>query len=78
MGLSGCGIEVVSTIMEMVKNKIIVLPTEVSLKKLEEMTKCRVQNIGMAFDHYIFPALRENGIHAHKCGKPVRIQLRNI
>ncbi len=48
-----------------------------TLKKLEELSGCRVQSIGMAFD-LIEPALKRSGIGARKCGTPVRIQLSYI
>ncbi len=74
--LTDCGYKVVKQILEMIGNNHIVLPTEISLKQLEELSRCRVQSIGMAFDHSIKPALSKNGIEARKCGKPVVIQLK--
>lgn len=74
--LSDCGHDVVKHIRLALEKKHLVLPTEVSLKKLEELTGHRVQSIGLAFDDYIKPNLLELGIQARKCGTPVIIQLK--
>lgn len=75
--LSDCGHDVVKQIMLALERKHLVLPTEVSLKKLEELTNHRVQSIGSAFDSYIKPNMLALGIEARKCGTPVIIQLKN-
>jgi len=71
MRLSDCGHKVAESILFALKNKRIVLPTEVSLKFLEESSGCRVQSIGMSFNSYILPVLKENGVNVRKCGTPV-------
>jgi hypothetical protein len=76
MKLSECGAKTVKAIMNQIEKIYIVLPTEISLKHLEELGGCSVQSIGRAFDPYIDKPLLEQGIEAVKCGKPVVIQLR--
>jgi len=76
--LSDCGLEVVTTILNEVKQKHIDLPREISLSILSEMTKCSPQSIGMAFNDYIVKPLRENGIDAKKRGTPVVIEIKKI
>jgi hypothetical protein len=78
MRLSDCGHKVVIEILSNVEKGLITLPTEFSLKRLEELTGCRVQSIGMCFDDYIYKPLLKNGISARKCGTPTVIQLREI
>lgn len=78
MRLCDVGLKVVKCILRELEDKHISCPTEISLGILEELTGCRVQDIGMAFDSYIIKTLRENGIEARKCGKPVVIQLKRI
>ena len=74
--LSDCGHDVVKQIVLALEKKHLMLPTEISLKKLEELTNHRVQSIGSAFDSYIKPNLLELDIEARKCGTPVIIQLK--
>lgn len=74
--LSDDGAKVVREILKELNDGIRVLPTEISLKDLEERTRVRAQSIGMAFDDYIYKPLLNKGIVARKCGTPVRIQLR--
>ncbi|MBI5450002.1 MAG: hypothetical protein HY940_01465 [Gammaproteobacteria bacterium] len=75
MRLSDAGQKVAKHILNEIKNKHLVLPTEVSLKRLEEECECRVQSIGMAHDDYIKPILLENNINTVKRGTPVVIYL---
>jgi len=74
MRLSVVGIKVVKAILEMVDGGLVPHSPEIPLKYLEEVTGCRVQSIGMAFDDYIKKPLEEKGIKARKCGTPVVIQ----
>lgn len=74
--LSDCGHDAVAAITHAIEKKRLVLPTEISLRKLEELTGHRVQSIGSAFDDYIKPNLLELGVNARKCGTPVVIQLK--
>ena len=76
--LSDCGHDAVAAISHAIDKKRIVLPTELSLRKLEELTGHRVQSLGSAFDDYIKPNLRELGIESRKCGTPVVIQLKKL
>lgn len=74
--LSDCGHDTVQQILLALEQKRLVLPTEVSLRKLEELTGHQVQSIGTAFDSYIKPNLQKLNIEARKCGTPVIIQLK--
>jgi hypothetical protein len=74
--LSDCGYDAVAAITHAIEKKRLALPTEISLKLLEELIGHRVQSIGSAFDHYIKPNLLELGVDARKCGSPVVIQLK--
>lgn len=76
--LSDCGHDSVAAITHAIEKKRLVLPTEISLRKLEELTGHRVQLIGSAFDDFIKPNLLELGIVARKCGTPVVVQLNKI
>lgn len=72
--LSDDGAKIVEVILNEIKQGMRTLPTEFSLKYLEEKSSVRPQNIGMAFTPYIDKPLSHNGIKAKKCGTPVRIQ----
>jgi|GEM_PF-4284514 len=76
--LSDDGAKIVNIILKEVGDGVRVLPTEVSLKDLEEKSRVRPQNIGMAFTPYIDKPLLNKGILAIKCGTPVRIKLSKI
>ena len=78
MRLSDVGQKVAKYILFEVQKKQLVLPTELSLKRLEEELGCRVQSIGMAHDDYIQPILKGNNIASRKCGKPVVMQLSHV
>ena len=74
--LSDCGHDAVVQILRAIEEKRLILPTEISLRKLEELTGHRVQSLGTAFDNYIKPNLHELAVEARKCGTPVVIQLK--
>lgn len=73
--LSDDGAKIVQEILKELSLGLRVMPTDIGLKHLEEKTRIRSQNIGMAFDDHIKPALLAHGIAASKCGKPMRIKL---
>ncbi len=75
MRLSDEGAKIVKIILEELEKGFRVLPAEFSLKDLEERSRVRPQNIGMAFYDYIAPPLLKKGIKAEKRGKPVAIRL---
>lgn len=49
--LSNDGAKIVKIMLSDLKQGIRVLPTEYGLKELEDQTRVRPQNIGMAFSH---------------------------
>ncbi len=63
-------------ILKEIEQGLRVPPTEIYLKYLEEKSRVRSQNIGMAFDPYIAKSLLKKGVKARKCGSPVVIQFR--
>ena len=76
MRLSDTGKKAAEYILTEIKAKHIIIPDEISLKYLEEKTKCRVQSIGMSYNDYIKPILLANNIISTKCGSPVVLQLK--
>jgi hypothetical protein len=74
--LSDDGAKIVQIIFDEIEQGLRVLPIEISLKSLEEKSRVRAQNIGMAFSPYIEEPLLAKGIIAKKCGSPVRIELK--
>ncbi len=76
--LSDDGAKIVKIIINELDQGLRKMPTEISLKYLEEKTRIRPQNIGMAFDFYIEKPLFAHGVIATKCGNPVRIQLKKV
>lgn len=77
MRLSDCGHKVSEIIIRRLNDKFLTIPTEISLKLLEEFTGCRVQNIGMSFELYVKPVLNKHGIEVTKKGNPVVLTLSN-
>lgn len=75
MRLTDCGEKVVIVILDAIRKNHVVLPAEMSLQRLEELSGCRAQSIGMSFDDSIKQALLKSGIKARKCGRPVVLQL---
>lgn len=78
MKIGYCGHKVSNFIKHQIDINSILLPTSLSLKYLEDSTGCRAQTIGLAYDDYIAPFLRENGINSRKTGNPVNLYLEKI
>ncbi len=57
MRLSDTGQKVAKYILTEVEKKHLIIPTEISLKRLEEELGCRVQSIGMSHNDFIEPIL---------------------
>jgi|SaaInlV_165m_DNA_1040744.scaffolds.fasta_scaffold11917_4 hypothetical protein len=70
-----CAYAVVVCIDKEIKSSCIILPEAISLKKLEELSGCRVQTIGMSYEKFIKPKLLKRGIKSQKTGKPVVLEL---
>ena len=75
---SDCGIDVTQYVLELIRDKLLVLPDEIYLSKISIYTGYTSQLIGASFHDYVEKKLKASGISARKAGLPVRLQLKWI